>query len=47
MKNNYLTAQMEIIVFNNEDIITASGGDDNTDKNDPSSDMSNNGWTGW
>ena len=49
VKKTYLSAEAEVIVFKLQDIITTSGGNDPTgsEKENPSSDMSNSGWTGW
>lgn len=49
MKKAYLTAETEVITFKLNDIITTSSGSDPSDNGDydPSSDLSNSGWTGW
>jgi hypothetical protein len=49
VKKAYLTAETEVITFKLNDIITTSSGSDSSDFDDqnPSSDMSNSGWTGW
>ena len=49
VKKTYLTAETEVIDFKIKDIITASGGNEPTgsENDNPSSDMSDSGWTGW